>query len=439
VEYLEAADKVGDWLLGAAQRQPEGWTWPVRPGVSTEVENSLYGGMAGPALFFVEAYRTTGETKWLDAARQGARWMGSHLEEAKAGWAGCGLFTGVGGWALVLDELAGASGDEEVAALAARAVETVMAGAEGDGAGMHWHGFSEIVWGTAGVGCLLLTVGRDRVGDRALDLAGQAGEWLLGYAEQAPTGVRWGLGPAYERQYPERANRRYPNFAHGTAGIAFFLARLAAEAADTRFLEAALAGMDWVLSTVSTDDGGCAAFHHEPDGTDLYTLGWCHGPPGLASTFRQLEVSTGDTEWRKWARRAALRDRQSGIPEQREPGFWDNVARCCGSAGVAELFLDLHRLEGHEDDLAFARLMVDDLLERAIFDADGMRWSNYEFRDPEPNLPPETTYMQGAAGIGSTLLRLHRHLSGNHWVVRWPHAPLWSAGPETDRRRVTLP
>lgn len=305
MEYLEAADKVGDWLLGAAQRQPEGWTWPVRPGVSTEVENSLYGGMAGPALFFVEAYRTTGETKWLDAARQGARWMGSHLEEAKAGWAGCGLFTGVGGWALVLDELAGASGDEEVAALAARAVETVMAGAEGDGAGMHWHGFSEIVWGTAGVGCLLLTVGRDRVGDRALDLAGQAGEWLLGYAEQAPTGVRWGLGPAYERQYPERANRRYPNFAHGTAGIAFFLARLAAETADTRFLEAALAGMDWVLSTVSTDDGGCAAFHHEPDGTDLYTLGWCHGPPGLASTFRQLEVSTGDTEWRKWA--SALR------------------------------------------------------------------------------------------------------------------------------------
>jgi hypothetical protein len=76
------------------------------------------------------------------------------------------------------------------------------------------------------------------------------------------------------------------------------------------------------------------------------------------------------------------------------------VARCCGSAGVAEFFLDLHQLEGHEDDLAFARLMVEDLLERAIIDSDGMRWSNYEFRGPEPNSPPETGYMQGAAGIG---------------------------------------
>jgi len=72
-----------------------------------------------------------------------------------------------------------------------------------------------------------------------------------------------------------------------------------------------------------------------------------HGPPGLAWAFRQLELSTGNNEWRDWARRAALADRQSGIPEQREPGFWDNVARCCGSAGVAEFFSDLHRLEGH--------------------------------------------------------------------------------------------
>jgi hypothetical protein len=95
---------------------------------------------------------------------------------------------------------------------------------------------------------------------------------------------------------------------------------------------------------------------------------------------------------------------------------------------VAEFFLDLHRLEGHDDDLAFARTMMDDVLDRAIVDETGMRWSNYDFRSSEPNLPPETTYMQGAAGVGSTLLRMHRHLSGDTWVVRWPHAPAWTAG-----------
>lgn len=85
------------------------------------------------------------------------------------------------------------------------------------------------------------------------------------------------------------------------------------------------------------------------------------------------------------------------------------------------------RLEGQPADLAFAVTLVDDLLERAISDRSGMRWSNHEFRLPEPDLPPETTYMQGAAGIGSTLLRLHRHLAGDPWTVRWPHAPDWTA------------
>ena len=191
-----------------------------------------------------------------------------------------------------------------------------------------------------------------------------------------------------------------------------------------------------MLSTARTDDGTCAAFHHEPDATGMFTLGWCHGPPGLGWLFRQLELTTGDRSWREWLRRAARTDTASGIPERREPGFWDNVARCCGSAGVAEFFLDLHRLEGDPADLAFARLMIDDLAGRAITDESGTRWSNHEFRNAEqPDLPPETGYLQGAPGIGSTLLRLHRHLGGDPWTVRWPHAPAW--GWPADRFRCT--
>lgn len=94
---------------------------------------------------------------------------------------------------------------------------------------------------------------------------------------------------------------------------------------------------------------------------------------------------------------------------------------------MAEFFLDLHDLDRDPGDLAFAVTLVDDILDRAILDTNGMRWSNHEFRSPEPDLPPETTYLQGAPGIGSTLLRLHRHLAGDPWTVRWPHAPAWTA------------
>ena len=436
MSYLAAAERTGEWLIAAADRRPEGWCWPWRPGLTTEFAPGIGWGTAGPVMFFAEAFATTGDQRWLDAARQGARWMAANVDSVAAEWAGCGLFTGIGGWAVALDVLAGRTGDAELTGLAERVVRKVIAAASPAANGTHWDEVTEILWGTAGIGCLLLTLGPHYAGPSALELAASAGDWLIGEAEDAPGGIRWSLGAgAYGTGRTDPA-RRYPNFAHGTAGIAFFLARLAQETGERKFLDASLAGAGWVLSAARTDDGTCAAFHHEPDATGLFTLGWCHGPPGLGWLFRQLEVTTGDESWRTWLRRAARSDSTSGIPERREPGFWDNVARCCGSAGVAEFFLDLHRLEGNPADLAFARLMVDDLLDRAITDESGTRWSNYEFRNAgQPDLPPETGYLQGAPGIGSTLLRMHRHLGGDPWTVRWPHAPGWDQPP--DRLRCT--
>jgi lantibiotic modifying enzyme len=426
VSYLAAAQRTGDWLLATAERSQKGWFWPVRPGVSAEVDPGLGWGTAAPTMFFVEAFRTTGDERWLCAAREGARWMRAHLGRSARRQAGCGLLTGVGGWAIVLDELAGAAGHEQDRHLAGRVLETIAARASVTDDGVHWHGLTEMLWGTAGIGCLMLTLGADYLGSQALELAERAGDWLLAQAESAPVGIRWSLGPAHEARYPHR-KRRFPNFAHGAAGIGFFLARLAQVTGERRFLDASLAATEWIMTTVRTDQDTCAAFHHEPDGTELFTLGWCHGPPGLGWLFRQLELTTGSATWRTWLRRAARADLLSGIPARKEPGFWDNVARCCGSAGVAEFFLDLHRLEGRPEDLAFAVTIVDDILGRAIEDQSGMRWSNYEFRLPEPDLPPETSYLQGAPGIGSTLLRLHRHLAGDPWTVRWPYAPSWIA------------
>jgi lantibiotic modifying enzyme len=426
VRYLQAAERAGDWLLATAEKSPDGWFWPVQPGVSAEVDPGVAWGTAGPVLFFTEAFRTTRDDRWLAAARHGARWMRANLGPVGAQEEGCGLFTGVGGWAVILDELARAAGDEQARELARQALQTVVSRATVTGRGVHWDDITEILWGTAGVGCLLLTLGAEYLGPQALELASGAGDWLIAEAEQAGAGIRWSLGRPYEARRPGD-RRRFPNFAHGAAGIGFFLARLAQVTGEQRFGAASLAATEWIMTTVRTDAGRCAAYHHDPGGTDLYTLGWCHGPPGLGWLFRQLELMTGQASWRAWLRRAARTDLISGIPERREPGFWDNVARCCGSAGVAEFFLDLHRLEGRPGDLAFAVTLADDICDRAITDRSGARWSNYEYRQPEPDLPPETTYFQGAAGIGSTLLRLHRHQTGDRWAIRWPHAPAWAA------------
>ena len=101
------------------------------------------------------------------------------------------------------------------------------------------------------------------------------------------------------------------------------------------------------MTAVRTDDDTCAAYHHEPDGTELFTLGWCHGPPGLGWLFRQLELTTGEA-WpaETWLRRAARGDLLSGIAGT--PGARVLGQRCpllrLGRSG--RVFLDLHRLEG---------------------------------------------------------------------------------------------
>ena len=82
MRYLEAAQQTGDWLLATAERGPQGWCWPVQPGVSAEVNPGLGWGTAAPAMFFVEAFRTTGDERWLQAAQEGARWMDTHLDGA---------------------------------------------------------------------------------------------------------------------------------------------------------------------------------------------------------------------------------------------------------------------------------------------------------------------------------------------------------------------
>jgi hypothetical protein len=54
--------------------------------------------------------------------------------------------------------------------------------------------------------------------------------------------------------------------------------------------------------------------------------------------------------------------------------------------------------------------MADAIVDRAIRGDSGARWRFVEHRADPPLLPPDTSWMQGAAGIGTFLLRLARVL-----------------------------
>jgi hypothetical protein len=74
------------------------------------------------------------------------------------------------------------------------------------------------------------------------------------------------------------------------------------------------------------------------------------------------------------------------------------------------VFLDAWQRRGVEDDLAFAQVLGDALIERSVVDGDRACWRFTEHRNADPLLPPGVGWMQGAAGIAAFLLRLARVL-----------------------------
>ncbi len=214
---------------------------------------------------------------------------------------------------------------------------------------------------------------------------------------------------------------RFPNYSHGTAGIATALAIAGAALQRQDFVQAAILGAQHVVAVGSLADGGFIVPHTIPPSTrevEPVTYTWCHGPAGTSHLFSALshagvgEVAGLDVaELRQRCLESIL---TSGVPQRLRPGFWDNDGRCCGTAGVGDVLLDA--VQDCPDParaatlLHAARTMGDALVERAIRDADGARWRFLEHRQDPPLLPPGTSWMQGAAGIAAFLLRLARVL-----------------------------
>jgi lantibiotic modifying enzyme len=416
--YLDAAVKAARWIRSARVEMPEGLVWiagPERPeGLSSSPD--LYTGGAGVVLFLLDLAAVTGDKTYRDEAEGGADGLLASLPAAfDRERDDAGLYSGLSGVGFTLDRVARTTGKERHRKGAERAAELVRAAARPAGAGVEWGEITDVIGGGAGIGLYLLQRARERGDAAARDLAVRAGRRLIELGIPEAGGRKWRMSPGFAEIMP--------NFSHGTAGIAYFLATLYRETGGKEFLEAARAGARYLLSIADTRGDACLIFHDEPAGKGLYYLGWCHGPVGTARLFYQLARATGEGEWMGWVKKGARAIEASGIPQKNTPGFWNNVGQCCGSAGVADFFLELHHLTGEPGYLSFARKVAADLLARATPAGDGLKWVQAEHRVRPTYIYAQTGYMQGAAGIGMLLLRLDAMERGKGWSFRLPDSP----------------
>jgi lantibiotic modifying enzyme len=415
--WLAAAEEAGRWIRSTARLTEHGTTWPADPKDPSSVRPDLYSGSAGVVLFFLELHRATGDASYLADARSGADHLAATLPSAVSGEQ-AGLYTGVAGIGFSLHETFKATREPRYRQAALRSVELLQSGARKAGGGGEWGETTDIISGGAGTGLFLLYAAREMGRPDARELASLAAERLVELARPEAGGLKWAMDPTFPRLMP--------NFSHGTAGIGYFLAALHAETGQRELLDAAVSAGRYLVNVARREESGCLVFHDEPDGKDLFYLGWCHGPPGTARLFWKLGEITQDDSWKDWARRSARSVLQSGVPESRTAGFWNNVGLCCGSAGIADFFLELHRATGDGAYLEFARRLSEDVLARATRDATGIRWIHAEHRVKPNLLVAQTGLMQGAAGIGLWLLRLDAFEKRRRPGILLPDSPFGS-------------
>lgn len=412
--HLEVADAAWRWVLDQVRWDDEGPWIPEsvvasQAPVVPETRDGMHSGVGGLAHVLAEVRLAR---PWTAEEGELADAIGVRVRAGIEASTECDFFDGLVSAIGVLTAL-GAPGTEE-------AIGRLSGIAEPDGwpqsclgpprylPGARVH---DLTLGTASV--LLGAIWAGRAGTSgARALAERAVDVLLLEAEPVPSGTNWSFVP--ERFWAERPVEM-PNLSHGLAGIAATLALAGLELDRPELIEAARSGAEHLVTLGDASGDGFVVPHYLPIGAtdeDPVTYTWCHGPTGTSSLFLALEragvASVAGEPPLSWHRRCLHSVRTSGLPARLRPGFWDNDGRCCGTAGVGDVFLDSWQRAGLQDDLDFAVRLADVLVERAVVEGPHAWWRFLEHRAPEPLLPPGVGWMQGAAGIAAYLFRVSR-------------------------------
>lgn len=243
----------------------------------------------------------------------------------------------------------------------------------------------DVVAGAAGGALALLAVARARPEPWVIAGAVRCGDRLLA-AEDATAPGTWRAPAGYA----------YTGFAHGVAGIAAALARLAAVTGLERFHDAAARAFGRLASVRGDAPSWPIAFRPEQAGAgrDLLAMtAWCHGAPGITLALLAAPESLRDAAWRA--------DVHAAVQACATVATHKTEHVCCGNLSRAEALFAAARQLGLADADAGATRTAAGVVRRALA-LGHVRLSAvpYDYR------VFDHAFFQGTSGAGYQLLRM---------------------------------
>jgi serine/threonine protein kinase len=133
------------------------------------------------------------------------------------------------------------------------------------------------------------------------------------------------------------SGQKLTGFAHGVAGIVYFLAEYAFQFNDTMARRAWQAGANWLIEcSIKSQDNILEWPYSDEQGT-LWRW-WCHGGPGIALAFLRLAELSRDSLYLEQVLGALAL-----FPPELRHG---NLSLCHGMSGLGEIYLETYRVTG---------------------------------------------------------------------------------------------
>ncbi|MGE5342681.1 MAG: lanthionine synthetase LanC family protein [Candidatus Omnitrophota bacterium] len=409
-QLIMEARRIGDKLLSDAKTDTMGMYWEtlnmdLNRVTSFHVTESIYGGVSGIVLFFLELFKQSQEQRYLDAAREGTQWLDHYCQKNSPQF--CSFITGRMGVPYVMIRMHEArtlTGQDQWLAKAldiARACRDFLIAPAG---------VDDLIGGTSGT--LLSLLHLHAASDEAWLLEiidGLIGQ-LVRRANHGPKGLYWDRS--------ENAISGLCGFSHGASGLGFTFLELGHYFQNEAFYRVAEQAFlyergyyseemkNWpdLRKGMFTDEDKKRfekAYHEE--NREFFTSkanmnAWCHGAAGIGlSRLRAFQLLNKEI-YEKEARMAAETTIATDIDTNASaPSF----ILCHGVGGNADTFLYAYQRLNDPRYLTAARTAAQKSIEwyrQNQFYYSGFRMDNSKIED--------RSLFMGNAGIGYFYLRV---------------------------------